>query len=343
MTNKYKFLLSAIVFFVFLIAGCSKKEETENKSASNDDLQLQSEKQQDIEPVMFQFPLTGMETTEQSDNRAISVMINNHPSARPQSGLQKADIVYEVLAEGGITRLLAVFQSEMPEKVGPIRSARDYYIQLAKGFNSFYIFHGWSPSAKKLIEQGIVDSLNGLTYDGTLFKRASFRVAPHNSYITYKNIVKGAGEKQVSLTGAPKANIFLKDKEDIIGEDLNKMTISYSDKNFEVQYEYDQTIGKYIRFSGGVQTLDLESKDPIVLDNIFIVEMKHGFLKDGYRRWVDLQSGGSGYALQKGKLLTIEWKNVDGRIVPYKDGKPLPYVPGKTWVNIVPNLNLLSY
>ncbi len=91
--------------------------------------------------------------------RAVAVMINNHPKARPQSGLNKADIVYEILAEGDITRFLAVFQSEKPANIGPIRSARDYYIELAKGFNALYIAHGYSPEAKKMLEQGYVDNL----------------------------------------------------------------------------------------------------------------------------------------------------------------------------------------
>ena len=96
-------------------------------------------------------------------------MVNNHPLARPQSGLNKADIVYEIFAEGNVTRFLAIFQSEQPEKIGPVRSARDYYIELAKGYDSLYIAHGNSPEAKKMLDNGYIDNLNGLYYDGTLF------------------------------------------------------------------------------------------------------------------------------------------------------------------------------
>ena len=78
-------------------------------------------------------------------------MVNNHPKARPQSGLHKADIVYEILAEGDVTRFLPYFQSEKPENIGPVRSARDYYIDLAKGLNALYIAHGYSPEAKKCL------------------------------------------------------------------------------------------------------------------------------------------------------------------------------------------------
>ena len=94
-----------------------------------------------------------MGSSTEIEGRAVAVMINNHPAARPQSGLHKADIVYELLAEGDVTRFLAIFQSEQPDNIGPVRSARSYYIELAKGYDSLYIAHGNSPDAKKMLEK----------------------------------------------------------------------------------------------------------------------------------------------------------------------------------------------
>ncbi len=93
------------------------------------------------------------------------------------------------MAEGNVTRFLALFQSELPETVGPIRSARDYFIHLSKGLDAFYVAHGYSPDAQKLLANRYVDNVNGMQYDGTLFKRSSDRRAPHNSYITGENII----------------------------------------------------------------------------------------------------------------------------------------------------------
>ena len=135
-------------------------------------------------------------------------MVNNHPKARPQSGLSKADIVYEVLAEGDITRFLAIFQSRMPKEIGPVRSARDYYIDLAKGYDSLYVAHGYSPEAKEMLTNGFIDNLNGMQYDGTLFKRASFRKAPHNSYISYEHIKEGAEKNGFDMERPPEALNF---------------------------------------------------------------------------------------------------------------------------------------
>jgi hypothetical protein len=162
---------SAVAVILFLLlSGCSHKDSVKEppknaKQVSNVEKQPKSE-------YPYSFPLTGIGSETNTDGRAVAVMINNFPKARPQSGLNKADMVYEVLAEGGITRFLAVFQSEKPANIGPVRSARDYYVELAKGLKALYIAHGYSPEAKEMLNNGFIDNLNGMVYDGTLFKRA---------------------------------------------------------------------------------------------------------------------------------------------------------------------------
>ena len=176
--------LALIAVALLLVQGCSKEKEDVKETPKGQEAADNSE--------VFHFPLTGLETAEAPEQRAVAVMVNNHPNARPQSGLDKADIVYEVLAEGDITRFMAIFESEEPETVGPVRSARDYYIELAKGYDSIFVAHGYSPEAKKMLSSGYIDELNGMHYDGTLFERVSFRKAPHNSYIDFENIERGA-------------------------------------------------------------------------------------------------------------------------------------------------------
>lgn len=329
---------SAVAVILFLLlSGCSHKNVVKipaknAKEVSNIDKQPKS-----VYP--YYFPLTGIGSETNTDGRAVAVMINNFSKARPQSGLNKADIIYEVLAEGGITRFLAVFQSEKPANIGPVRSARDYYIELAKGLNALYVAHGWSPEAKKMLNSGYIDNLNGMIYDGTLFKRASFRKAPHNSYITYENVIKGTKLKKYAMNETPPAYKFLTEEESkiVTGENASSAMVSYqSDQMFDCIYEYDSSLGKYKRYSGGVQTTDLETKDPIVLDNIFIVEMNHKKFDSYGRLDIDLASGGKAYLLQKGKVNEVEWKNRNGRIAPFKNGTEVPLVQGKTWVNIIP-------
>lgn len=135
--KKYMFAVAIIL----LLSGCSKDKEKATDSVD--------EKEEDVEVVEmiededvilpYQAPFTGLRGEKEFTDRPVLVTINNHPHARPQSGIANADIVYEMVAEGNITRLLALFQSELPETIGPVRSARDYFIEIASGLDSFYV------------------------------------------------------------------------------------------------------------------------------------------------------------------------------------------------------------
>ncbi len=318
-----------VILVIVLLAGCSGNKESEKPKESD----------KEVTDQQNSYPLTGFNTNEKVNHRAISVMVNNHPKARPQSGISKADVVYEVLAESNITRLLAIYQSEFPETFGPIRSARDYYIELAKGFESLYIFHGWSPDAQKLIQSDYIDYLNGLNHDGTLFKRSSDRKAPHNSYITYENILKGAKNEGYTMQETPPAYSFFSEDETglISGEEYTVANISYGSADYDVTYKYDASSEKYTRYTAGVRTEDEETKKPVLLDNILIVEAVHKVKDDKGRREIDLTAGGDAYLLQKGKRSEIQWSNKEGRIVPVSGGTEVKLVQGKTWINIVPD------
>lgn len=337
--------IAVLVSAIVLAGGCNSKE-TEKKETVKEHKEKEVETVgKEAEEFQFQFPLTGLGTKEESSDRAVAVVVNNHPKARPQSGLNKADVVHEVLAEGGVTRFVAIFQSEKPEKIGPVRSAREYFIGLASGFDSFFIAHGYSPEAKEKLEHGEIDNINGMQYDGTLFKRADFRKAPHNSYITYKNIVKGAGMKGYGMDKAPEPAVFLSGEEadQLEGTSAEDFMVSYGSPSFDVIYEYDADKQKYHRFNGSEETVDLESKESVLLDNILVVQMNHKIVDDAGRRVIDMNSGGKGYLFQKGKVNEIQWKNEAGRIVPYKDGAKAGFVPGKTWINIVPSISDVSF
>jgi hypothetical protein len=329
----------AVTAVLLLLSGCTDKEKSNGPKQPEKEEVEEVIKEEAGNELPFHYPLTGVGSETEIDGRAVAVMINNHPKARPQSGLHKADVVYELLAEGDVTRFLAVFQSEKPDNMGPVRSARDYYIDLAKGLDALFIAHGYSEEARELLESDFVDNLNGMIYDGTLFKRASFRDAPHNSYITYENVIKGAKEKNYSMNQSPPEFQFLseEDSKSVTGDEANSVMISYSASGvFNSTYEYDESIGRYKRYSDGEQTIDYETKDPILVDNLFIIETTHQVIDDAAHKEIDLQSGGSGYLLQKGKVMEVEWKNDNGLIVPIRDGEVVPFVQGKTWVNVVP-------
>lgn len=328
---------------MLFFSACSKKDKAEPDSSTSP--QSTDDGGNVKEKAEHTLPLTGISTTEKSDHRAIAAVLNNHPLARPQTGLSKADIVYEVLAEGTITRFLAIYQSEMPENLGPIRSARNYFIELAQGYNSLFIAHGYSPDVKELLDAGGIDHLNGINYDGTLFKRTTDRKAPHNSYITFEHIKEGAKTLGYSLETAPEPLEFFteEESENMEGEPVKNIKIAYSKNDqFVVNYEIASN-GKFNRYSNGQQALEYESNVPIQPDNIFVVEASHEVVDSAGRRTIDLQSGGKAYLFQKGFVKELEWKNEQGRIIPFENGHEAKLVPGKTWIQIVPTMNIVSF
>ena len=326
----------------FTLVACSSDKEINKESDIEAATPVVKEETGVETEEMTQSPLTGVGAKKESTARSVAVMVNNHPKARPQTGLSKADIVYEVLAEGDITRFLAIFQSRMPEEIGPVRSARDYYIELAKGYDSLYVAHGYSPEAKEMLTSGYIDDLNGIQYDGTLFKRASFRKAPHNSYISFDHIMEGAEMNGFDMNRPPEALNF-SDKGTIHGEAAKSVMISYNHNPlFDVVFDFNEKEGRYERYSNGEQTIDYDSKDPVLVENLFIVEASHKIVDDAGRRDIDLESGGNAYLIQDGKLRKVQWKNEDGRILPYENKKPVSLRKGSTWINVIPSSPGLS-
>jgi hypothetical protein len=324
---------------LIILVGCSKDKNDSEVNEANQDGEKEVEQQEhDYKDV---FPLTGIGTNEGADRRIVSVMINNHSVARPQSGLTQADIVFEILAEGGITRFLALFQSEQPEVVGPVRSAREYYFELATGYDALYVYHGAADFVDDMIENRGIDYLNGAVYDndGNLFKRESFRKAPHNSYLQFNAVYDIAESNGYDIISTIEPLHFLTDDATITGEAAKQIAIKYPGRSATdvVEFSYDQTSEKYIRFEDQNQTVELNSEKPIEVDNLFIVEAYHEVIDDAGRRAVDLTDSGNAYLIQKGKVQQLEWKNDNGQIIPVKDGEPVGFVAGKTWINVVPS------
>lgn len=326
------FMVVASVMIIFV--ACSNDEQAENNGTVDEN----NESKEKAE-LANTYPFTGIQTDENVDHRMVGVMVNNHPKARPQSGLSQADIVFEILSEGNTTRLLALFQSEQPEVVGPVRSAREYYFQLADAYEALYVYHGAAGFIDEMIDNQGIEHLNGSLYDndGTLFKRENFRQAPHNSYVQFPAIKEEATSKAYEMTHTYEALSFLEENAEVEGEQASQVDISYSDSTYSnVAYEYDTTNETYTRFNGGEQTVELNTEEPIRLHNILIIEAYHEVIDDSGRRAIDLQSEGDAYLLQQGKVQQIKWENRNDRIVPVKDGQVVGFVPGKTWINVVP-------
>lgn len=320
-----------------MISGCQKEEavpeETEIIEAEDGETEQEN--------FRYMTPLSGEPSEEHVLNRPVVVTINNHPLARPQSGLQDADIIFELIAEGNVTRFLAVYQSEMPGRVGPVRSARDYFIDIAKGFNALYIAHGYSPDAKAKLDSGEIDHLNGMKYDGQFFHRSSDRKAPHNSYTSGEDIQAGAEregfELQLAEEDIPVFPFYKEPSSSDLGEAASQVTVAYSSNDqFINHYRYDTTSGFYERDVAGEVTTDKETGEALSLANVVVLEMPHRTIDSEGRQEVTLEGTGNAWLFQSGRVIKGTWTNEDGLFMLQAEDDELRYNPGQTWIHIIP-------
>ncbi|WP_100330188.1 DUF3048 domain-containing protein [Bacillus xiapuensis] len=328
-----KLTMFAMLASSVLLSGCWSENGQETKTKEDNEWTPIITEEENV------FPLTGKKAHDPVNRRAAAIVVNNHPQARPQTGLTQADIVYEVLAEGNVTRLLAIYQSRLPQTVGPVRSARDYFIDLAQGYNSLFVAHGYSPNAKERLFSGEVDQINGIQHDGTVFKRDSTRVAPHNSYVHLDEVYQMAEKKSYSMKESPESLSFLKPSEakNLSGKEAKNVRIDYaSQSDFQVEYKYDGKERDYQRFAGGNPVIDRQTEEPVRVNNILILEADHRVVDAEGRLDIDLATGGRALLLQNGVVHTAEWSNINGRLLPFKNGTPLSFVPGNIWIQVIP-------
>ena len=139
------------------------------------------------------------------DDRPIAVMIDNHNKAWPQANLDKAYLVYEIVVEGGETRLMALFKGKDLEKIGPVRSSRHYFLDYALENDAIYVHHGCSPQAESDISKLKVNNINGIAESSKDFSRVKDKSAPHNMFTSSASILKIAERKGYELTSTEKS------------------------------------------------------------------------------------------------------------------------------------------
>jgi hypothetical protein len=346
---KFKFVVIFLVA-LFVLTGCKDDKNAVEPGPSKQPANAEEENNEEPEEVKrdpYTYPLTGVGSVDEPTLRPIAIMVNNHPNARPQSGISKADIVYEMLVEGEATRLLAIFQSNIPETIGPVRSARDYFIQVAKGYDALYIAHGYSPKAQQLLNSGVVDNFNGMQHDGTYFFRSKNRKAPHNSYITAENIERATDKLKISLKNDKNFDLTFYANEDNVkmGNEAKKIHMNYFSQNssYSSIYTYDSESKKYFKSSPQEKIMDELVDEQVAISNVLFFETAHKVIDTEGRRDITLTGGGTAYVFQHGQMREVKWKNDNGLVYAVEqDGSKVPLVPGNTWIHFVPSSPGLS-
>lgn len=332
-------------FFVFisilamlLTVGCGKADET----LSNINEESESDEHQGGNVLKYTAPLTGLPIEEENNNRIIGVMINNHSKARPQSGLAQADMVYEVLAEGMITRFVAIYQSQEPEKIGPVRSIRPYYLDIINGFDALIAHSGGSPEAYETIFNSDLPDLDEIRRAGEAYWREDFREPPHNLYTSAERIKEAANDRDFNTEGYIPEFIFLDEMDIKEGFTAKEVTINYY-TDYVVSYKYDETTKLYNRGINGQPHIDYDTKEQLTAKNLLIIEAHHKILDSAGRREIDVYGPGNGYLFQNGVGREVIWERKDGVIRAYINGEEQGLYPGQTWTIIVPEKSDVLY
>ena len=329
-----------MVLLIVMISGCGKEEAKPTDAKSPTEAQMKDTATP--EEVKNEF-LKLMS----SDKRPIAVMIDNDgPSSRPQIGLESAYMVYEVIVEGGASRIMALFKDASAiEKVGPIRSSRHYFLDFAMEHDAIYCHAGWSPKAANDISALGINNVNGIVgNDGTQFYRDNtYDNTWHNLYTNLNKVYTYAVDKKGYESTTDAVHTAYNQKDTSLSDDAQSATevvLPYSTL-YRVSYKYDDKSKTYTRYIGQSEHMS-QTGEALTAKNIIICSMKNYPLQDGEnkdRQEVVTVSSGEGYYVTNGKAVKITWsKSARGAKTVYKlaNGEELKLNPGNTYVQIMP-------
>ena len=278
------------------------------------------------------------------NDRPIAVMIDNHSGAWPQANLNKAYMVYEIVVEGGETRLMALFKGQNLEKIGPVRSSRHYFLDYALENDAIYVHHGWSPQAKSDISSLGVNNINGIQESSSNFWRVKDKSAPHNLFTSTESILKISERKGYSKTSNKKSVLnYVPNEVEMPSTAVNATSVTIPHSNLQtVKYEYDVQNKTYKRYARNKLQTDYITGETITTKNIIITMCDNYTLNDSENKGRQgLKNIGTfkGYYITEGKAIEIQCtKNDRDEQTVYKDlnGKEIEVNDGNTFINICP-------
>ncbi|MDD4036287.1 MAG: DUF3048 domain-containing protein [Bacilli bacterium] len=326
-------ILGILIFLGYSFVMSKNKVVDDNKEVPK---KVEEKKEEEEQPDYSLFDL-------ESDERSIAFMIDNHLDARPQVGLQKAYMVYEVIVEGGMTRMMALFKDQNDVVVGPIRSSRHYFLDYAFDNDAVYVHFGFSPQASNDIIKFGVNNINGISSDGGLFWRDNSIAAPHNAFTNVNSVKNRLPNKKYRVT-TDKGMLLNYSKEplELNNDDskvVNSVKVQYS-KSYSVKYSYDSKNKVYNRYIGNLPHYDRVTKEQYTAKNIIVYNVKNYNIGDGTaRQQLETVGSGTGYYISEGYAVPITWvKSSRSAKTIYKDtsGNPLTVNYGNTFIHIQP-------
>lgn len=306
----------------------------------------------DLHPGKVQSHLTG-EWVDEAQNkvRPYAIMFNNIGVANPQSGIGEAKILYEALVEGGITRLMGIYDdltedSACAGRIGSVRSARHYYASIADEYDAIYIHFGRTTYAEKKIKKLKINDIEGL-YDNAFYRDNEIK-APHNAFASLagiQKVIKNKGYRTEHPDGYEPNHFIFSEELAVPVSDKSAVNISFGYSDYiTAKFTYDEAAGLYLREEFGGPHIDYNTGEQLKFTNI-LVQVVHEYNKDknGYQEMDIADNSGEGYYISQGKCVPITWtKNEKSRYMMYFDenNQPLCINPGKTFISVYPDFRL---
>lgn len=285
----------------------------------------------------FFSPLTGVEVPDEAATKrpVTAIMLENSPDARPQSGIKDAGIVYEAVAEGGITRFLAIYQEAQPGLVGPVRSLRPYFVEWAAPYQASIAHVGGSKKALDEVRNGTYRDIDQF-FNARTYWRSSDRYAPHNVYTNFERLNalnQAKGYITSTFTGFER-------KADTPNKPptATRITVPISSGIYNSSYIYEPSTNSYKRSQGNQPHNDREAGQ-ISPKNVIVMRIPTSIgREDGWREQMNTTGSGDAFVFQDGVAHAAKWHKAGLREplkILHPDGTALKLNPGQTWLTAV--------
>lgn len=342
-------IIAIIIIVVATLSSNDKLKEETTTAVPETTTEAQTEPvTKDPNAGKVQSFLTGEYISEKTaSKRPVAVMINNISDAWPHSGISDAGVIYEAPVEGGITRLMAIFDDYKGiKKIGSVRSCRIYYCYFALEWDAIYCHYGQSKYALDFLQSDKIDNVSSYNAGGYYFQTTD-RYAPHNTFIDEKGIndaIKALDYRRKYENDYNGRFTFAKEDSQIELEDgIAAKTVEISYPHNYPYFQYDKQSKTYLRYQGGEKHIDDQKKkdNQLSCKNIIIQYVDYSMFPDGKSLDLSLTGKGKGYYITNGKAIDINWsKNKELGVTKYTNaatGEEISLNTGKTWFCIVQN------
>ncbi len=354
-----------ILAMAMLLGGCAQPAQTPPPSTTQAPVPSTQAKPQPTQtqpqpttppettPVMpYQNPLNGEPMAQPYTGRPVAIMLNNIISAMPMFGNSEADIVYEMIAEGGITRCLGIYSdvAGIP-KIGSVRSSRKYYVEISQLYDAIYVHIGGATEALNYLKQIDIDEMEGMRYSSYMFQDMdrvhSGYSREHTWFVSGDSILKFAKDKNFSLSSDPNKDygMTFDDESVLVGTASDKVTAYFnqggapgkSTKYTAFHYNAEEKL--YYAEQYNKDFIDAATQKTMSFRNVLVLRTKNSLQDNHYRMTIATTGSGEGFFACNGQVVPIKWSR-DSVTSPFKftlaNGDPITFGVGKTYIAMIP-------